>query len=111
MFLSRVDVLLGAQGLKSPCDTEPRVPGFNNIIDIAQAGGLIRIGKIFAVFFLLILDELGTLLLILDLLDFLALQDFHSALASHHSNLGTRPCIVDVTSQLLTAHHIVGTSV
>ena len=111
MFLSGVLQTFVTQGFQCSDDTETGVTRFDNIVDVAILGSHIRIGESVSVFGFFFGDELGLLLRILDSLDVLAHEDFHSALAAHNSDFGGRPCVVDVAAQVFGAHHAVSATV
>ena len=58
MLLRRIDLLLGAELLKSADDTEARVARLDDVIHIAVRSGVVWVGEGLAVFFFLLSSSL-----------------------------------------------------
>ena len=109
MFLGG-DVLLFAGELLERTDyAEARVARFDDIVDVALLGGLVRVGEELVVFLLLLFED-GLRVLRIGL-DVLGVENVHGTVGTHHGDVGGRPGVVDVAAELLAAHHDVGTAV
>ena len=100
MFLCRHTVFLGSQRLQSPDNTEPCISWFNNVVDVTIPGCIVRIGKLFLVFFFSFGNKIGLGLWIFQLGNFLALKHFNGTFGTHNGNLGLWPCIVQIATQV-----------
>ena len=108
VFLGRIGQLLGLQLLQGTNNEEARVTRLNHIINITIFSCIIRVGKqlgIFGFFFGHKGFRIGCFFC------FLRIQYFYGTSSSHYGNLSSRPCIVHIATQLLTAHHDVRTSI
>ena len=108
MFLGRVGQFLGLQLLQGADNAETRVARFDNIIDIAILGCIVRIGKQFGIFSFFFSQELSRIFLLFGLA---CLQNFYRTCTTHNCDFSSRPCIVHVTTKLLTAHYDVRTAI
>ncbi len=84
MFLGRVRLLLGSEHVEGLDHAETCVARFDDIVDIAIFGCLVRVGEQVAVFILFHLDEL---LGVLGSLGILGIEHAYGTLGTHHGDL------------------------
>ena len=108
MFSLRVLELLGLQLGQRTDDAEAGVAGLDNVVDVAILGCIVRVGEELGVLGLLLGNECLGIFLLLGLL---GIEDGSSTAGTHYGNLGCRPCVVHVATELLTAHHDVATTI
>ena len=87
MLLGRKCLFLACELLECANDTESGVPRFNDIINVAHLGCLIRIAEEVVVLVLLLLGEFCPLFRVFDGLEFLAMKDLHCSVRSHHGDV------------------------
>lgn len=84
MFLGRIGHFLGGELLEGADHAEASVARFDDIVDIAIFGCLVRVGEQVAVFILFHLDEL---LGVLGSLGILGIEHAYGTLGTHHGDL------------------------
>ena len=89
-------------------DVKGNVTRFNHIVNVPVFRCVIRIGKQFRVFCFFFCKELSRVFLFFC---FACVQHFYCTCTTHYSNFGCRPCVVHITTELLTAHHDVRATV
>ena len=102
MLLRWIALILVAAALQASDDGATGVGWRDDVIDVTQLCGAIRVGELG----LILLDAL--LLLLWGLL---AIEDRDGTLGTHHGNLGALVGEIDIGTELLAVHHDVGTSV
>ena len=102
MFLSREILALALKLGKGAYYAETCIARLYHIVDIAVLGCLIGVREESVVLRLLLCNEC---LWILGLFRFIRLKDFGCTCCTHDGNLGARPCVVEVGTQLLACHH------
>ena len=102
MLLWRVGLVLVAAAFQTLDKCLAGISRSNDVVDETKFSSAIRVVELC----LILLDALGLLFGCL-----LAIEDRHSALGSHHGNLGTLVGEVDICSELLAVHHDVGATI
>ena len=102
MLLSWIGQFLSLQLLQSADNAETCVTRFNHIIDVTILSCIVRISKQLGVFSFFLCQELSRIFLFLS---FTGIQYLNGTCTTHYSDFSSRPCVVHVTAELLTAHY------
>ena len=111
MFFRRIYFLFGGKCLKCSDYAEAGVARLNNIVNIAILRGIVWIGKLVFVFFFAFLYKFFALGRIGYTRQLFIVKYFNGSLWTHYSNFSTRPCIVDVATQMFRTHYTISSAV
>ena len=87
MLLGRKCLFLACELLECANDTESGVPRFDDIVNVAHLGCLIRVAEEVIVLVLLFFGEFCSLFRVLDSLEFLSMENLHGSVGSHHGDV------------------------
>ena len=87
MLLGRKCLFLACELLECANDTESGVPRFNDIVNVAHLGCLIRVAEEVIVLVLLLLGEFCSLFRIFYGLELLAMENLYCSVGSHYGDV------------------------
>src|SRR5215212_4053118 len=107
VLLRGIAVALALEGLQRVNEPRSGVAGVDDVVEVATSGRNVGVGELLAI----ILDPpVGRAGRVVALSDLLAVQDFDGALGAHDGDLRRRPRNVEVSANVLGAHHVVRTA-
>src|SRR5260221_7489347 len=108
MLLPRVGVYLVGQQFEGMSEFSPGFARFYDVVEIAPRGSDIRARKLLPVLLYLLFDRFCFVLCLRDLT---FEDDFHRSFGAHNGNFGRGPRVVEITSNMLGIHDIVGSTI
>src|SRR5437867_2274240 len=108
VLLRRIFVALRLQCLQRGYERRPCVPRVDDVVDVPSTSGDVGMRKLLSIFLDLCFCRSR---FVFAFGDFLAKQNLHRSLRSHHGDLGRRPRDVEVAADVFRAHDVVGAAI